>query len=96
MEADWSLALGVLIFIVASIVAIIYYLRYKKLFLVLFVAAVATYLFSVFYIWDVFELNKNLVLLLLIISVGIMFFLGKYFSKITLKKIKHTSLKEKK
>ena len=97
MAADWSIVLGVLVFIVAIIFAIYYYLKFKKLFLVVFVAAVATYIFSIFYIWDVFELNKNLVLLLLIISVGIMFYLGRYFSKIKLKPSKsHTSLKEKK
>lgn len=97
MAADWSIALGVLVYIVAIVFAVYYYLKYKKLFLIAFIASVATYIFSVFYIWDVFELNKNLVLLLLIISVGVMFYIGHYFSKLELKPAKrHTSLKEKK
>lgn len=95
MAADWSIAVGILTFIIALIFAAIYYLQYKKIFLVVLIASIATYAFSVFYIWDVFELNRNLVMLLLGISTIVMFFIGKYFSTLELKRIKHTSLKEK-
>lgn len=88
MAAEWSIPLGILTFLVAIGFAIYYYLAYKKFFLVVFIASIATYIFSVFYIWDVFELEKNLVLILLAISVGIMFYLGHYFSKLSLKSIK--------
>ena len=95
--ADWSIALGVLVFLVAIVFAIYYYFKYKKVFLIFFVASIATYVFSVFYTWDVFELNKNWVLLVLVVSTILMLFLGKYFSKMELKPSKvHTSLKEKK
>lgn len=94
--ADWSIAVGILIFVVAIIIAAIYYLKYKKVFLVVFIASIATYAFAVFYTMDVFELNKNWIMLLLVISTVLMLFLGKYFSKFELKKAKlHTSLKEK-
>ncbi len=95
-SADWSIALGVLVFIVAIVFAIYYYYKYKKLFLIAFVASIATYVFAVFYTWDVFELNKNWILLILAASAVVMAILGKYFSKIELKPSKvHTSLKEK-
>ena len=87
-QADWSIAVGIMVFLVAIIIAAIYYLRYKKVFIVIYSASIATYVFAVFYTWDVFDLNKNLVLLMLAISTIIMMFLGKYFSKIDLKQIK--------
>ena len=95
--ADWSIAAGILTFIIAIIFAAIYYMQYKKVFLVVIIASIATYVFSVFYTWDVFELNKNWVLGILVASTIVMFFIGKYFSTIDLTPAKvHTSLKEKK
>lgn len=95
-QADWSIAVGILVFIIALVIAIIYYVRYKKVYLIAFVASVATYVFAVFYTWDVFELHKNWILIILATSSFLMLFLGKYFSKFELKKDKmHTSLKEK-
>lgn len=95
-QADWSIAVGILVFIVALVIATIYYVRYKKVYLIAFVASVATYVFAVFYTWDVFELHKNWILVILATSSVLMLFLGKYFSKFELKKDKiHTSLKEK-
>lgn len=97
MEADWSIALGVVIFLIGIVAAIIYYLRYKKWFIILYVAALAVFIFSIFYTWDVLELKGFGVMLLLALSAGVMIFLGKHFSKVTLEEDKvHTSLKEKK
>lgn len=96
-EADWSIALGILTFVIALIFAVYYYFKYKKLFLIAFITSIATYVFAIFYTWDVFELDKNYVMILLVISTIVMFFLGKYFSKIELKLDRmHTSLKERK
>ncbi len=93
--ADWSIAVGILVFIVAVVIAAIYYWRFKKIFIVVLTASIATYIFAVFYTWDVFELKKNSVLAMLVVSTIVMIFLGKYFSKIQLKNDKpHTSLKE--
>jgi len=95
-SASWSIAMGILTFVIALIFAAVYYVKYKKVFLIVLIASVATYVFSVFYTWDVFELNKNSIMLLLVISTIIMFFLGKYFTNLELKpQKKHTSLKEK-
>lgn len=95
-SADWSIGVGIFVFIIAIIIAAIYYWRFKKVFLVVFTASIATYVFAVFYTWDVFELSKNWVLAILLLSTIIMVFLGKYFSNIDLKPDKvHTNLKEK-
>lgn len=94
--ATWSIAIGILVFIIALIFASYYFLRYRKIFTVVFIASIATFVFAVFYTWDVFNLNKNMILVMLAISTIVMMFLGKYFSKYELKPAKmHTSLKEK-
>ena len=85
-SADWSIALGILVFVVALVFAAYFYFKYKKVFLVVYVASIATYIFAVFYTWDVFELSKNLVLVLLVVSTILMLIVGKYFSKIEIKK----------
>ena len=95
-SADWSIAVGIMTFIVAIVFAAIYYFRYRKIFLIVLIASIATYVFAVFYTWDVFELSKNMVLVLLLVSTILMIVLGKYFSKLVLKPAKvHTSLKER-
>lgn len=96
-QADWSIAVGILTFIVAIVLATIYYFKYNKLFLIVFISSIATYVFAVFYTWDVFELNKNWILAILILSTLLMIFIGNYVSKFDLSPAKvHTSLKEKK
>ena len=95
-SADWSIGVGVLVYIVAIIAATIFYLRFSKMYLIAYTASIATYVFSVFYIWDVYELQRNGVLILLVVSTLVMMYLGKYFSNIHIKPSKaHTSLKEK-
>lgn len=95
-EADWSIALGILIFIIAIVAAIIFYVTYRKVSLVFFVAAIATYIFSVFYTWDVYALSKNLVLALLVISTLLMIGLGKYFSSVDMLGNKKVNSRKKK
>lgn len=96
-SADWSLFLGVLTYMVALVFAGYYYFKYKKIFLLFFITSIATYIFAVFYTWDVFELDKNWILAMLVVSTFVMFFLGKYFSTIELLPADmHTSLKEHK
>lgn len=95
-EAGFSIAVGIITFIIAILFAAYYYLKYHKVYLISLIASVAIYVFGVFYTWDVFELNKNWILTILIISTIIMMFLGKYFSNLVLKPSKmHTLLKEK-
>jgi drug/metabolite transporter (DMT)-like permease len=90
-SADWSIAVGVLTFIVALIFAVYFYLTYKKMSLVIFTASIATYIFAVFYTWDVFELNKNWVLAILGVSAILMILVGTYFSKVDYKKTKSST-----
>jgi len=95
-SADWSIVLGIITFIIAICFATYYYLKYKKISIVVFCLSIATYIFAVFYAWDVFELNKNWILLMLTISTIIMIFIGKYLSNMKFKPSKtHTSLKQK-
>jgi uncharacterized membrane protein len=95
-EAEWSLFVGILIFVIAIVLAITLYLRYKKISQIVFLTSISTYIFAVFYTWDVFDLNKNWVIGLLFFSTILMLALGKYFSSSEFKKDKvHTSLKEK-
>jgi hypothetical protein len=95
-NADWSIAVGIFTFIIALVFAVIYFIRYRKISLILFVASIATYIFAVFYTWDVFEPNQNTILAMLAVSAVIMLLLAKYFSKFKIKPSKaHTSLKEK-
>jgi len=79
-EGTWSIALGFLIFFIAIIFAVVLFVVYRKISLVFFISAIATYIFSVFYAWDVFEFTREFVLLILIFSTILMVLLGKYFS----------------
>lgn len=93
---DLSALMGILISIVALIISAIYYQRYKKVYLIVFILSISIYLYAVFYTWTIFENHNNLIMLMLIVSAILMIFLGNYFSKFKLKKDKmHTSLKEK-
>jgi len=95
-EATWSVGVGILIFIVSIFIAVYYYMKYKKAFLVVFITSIATYVFSVFYAWDVYDPNKNWVMFMLLVSTILMVGIGKYFGNMKLKPAKlHTSLKEK-
>lgn len=80
-SADWSIGVGVLIFIIAICFAVYFYLKYKKVNQIVFIASISTYIFAVFYAMDVFELSKNGVLGLLVLSTVLMMGVGKYFSK---------------
>lgn len=80
-SADWSIAVGILIFIIAICFAIYFYLKYNKVYQIVFIASISTYIFAVFYAMDVFELSKNWVLSLLVFSTILMMLVGKYFSK---------------
>ena len=97
MAADWSVPIGITVFIVGIIVAAYLYLRYRKLHLVGFVAAIVTYIFAVFYTWDVFDLQRNAVMGLLLVSTALMIGVGKYFEthQVFSKDNKHTKTTKK-
>ncbi|MFW5705140.1 MAG: hypothetical protein ACOCXG_04840 [Nanoarchaeota archaeon] len=95
-QADWSIAVGVLVYFIAIIIAIILFLRYKKWSLVVYTASLATYTFAIFYTWDVFELEKNAVLIMLVVSTVLMMLVGRYFSKVKIAPAQTHSLQGKK
>lgn len=93
-SADWSIAVGFLVYFIALIVAIIYYVSFRKFSLVLYVASISTFIFSIFYAMDVFEFNRHMILLTLVISTVVFYGLGKYFKNVTYSREEHVSLEQ--
>lgn len=88
MAADWSIAIGFFVYFIAIILAIIFYVLYRKFSLVVYTASISTLIFSIFYAIDVFDFSRNLIMLTLIISTVAFFALGKYFQGITYSRVK--------
>ena len=88
MGATWSIGVGILVYFITVIVAIIWFVLYRKLSIVIYSASIATLIFSIFYMIDVFDFNRHLVLLTLALSTIVFFILGKYFKNITYEKSK--------
>lgn len=84
--ADWSIAVGILTYIIALVFATIFYIKQKKISTILLIASIATYIFAIFYTWDIYEPEKNIVITMLAISAIIMLLIGKYFKQISLNK----------
>lgn len=95
-SADWSIAVGFLVYFIALIVAVIYYVSYRKFSLVLYVASISTLIFSIFYAIDVFDFSRHLIMLTLIISTAVFFMLGKYFKNITYESQSHLGIEQAK
>ena len=81
MAATFYPALGILLFWVGLIVAIILFASYKKLYLVFYTVSVALYVFTAGFFIDVFDVGKVGVLLTLIFSAVIFMVLGAYLAK---------------
>ena len=88
MGAEWSIAVGFLVYFIAIIVAVIWFILYRKLSIIIYTASITTLIFSIFYMIDVFDFNRHLVLLTLTISTIVFFVLGRYFKNVTYKQIK--------
>ena len=95
-QADWSIAIGFLVYFIALIIAVIYYVSYRKFSLVLYVASISTLIFSIFYAIDVFDFSRHLILLTLVISTAVFFGLGKYFKNITYSRDDHLGISQAK
>lgn len=91
MGATWSIGVGIFIYFIATIVAIVWFVLYRKLSIILYTASITTLIFSIFYMIDVFDFNRHLVLLTLVLSTIIFFILGKYFKNITYERVKPNS-----
>ena len=95
-QADWSIAVGFLVYFIALIIAVIYYVSYRRFSLVLYVASISTLIFSIFYAIDVFDFSRHLILLTLVASTAVFFALGKYFKDISYEKEEHLGIKQAK
>lgn len=84
MIATWSIPIGILILIIAIFFAIYYYIKFKKIFLVLIIFSISSFIYGIFYVWDVFSLKRNLVIILLLGSATSLFGIGQYLSSIEL------------
>lgn len=88
MGATWSIAIGILIFIIALIVGIKYFLDYRKFSVIFLTAGIATFLFGIAYAWDIFDFNRVIILSVLVLSTLLMFGLGVYFKSVNFEKAK--------
>lgn len=94
--ADWSIAIGFLVYFIALIIAVIYYVSYRKFSLVLYVASISTLIFSIFYAIDVFDFSRHLIMLTLVISTAVFFMLGKYFKNVNYETQSHLGIEQAK
>lgn len=81
MGADWSIAIGVILIVIGLVASIIIFSLNRKYYPVLFLIGLEIYVFSVFYAWDLYELQKNQIMLLLVLSTLLLGFLGYNLSK---------------
>lgn len=77
----WLAPFGWGIFFIGLIVAIVLYAIKRKFYPVMYLVSIATYIFTIGFVIDAFDLNKNWVLLLLALSAIIFMVLGWYFGK---------------
>lgn len=77
----WLAPLGWGIFFVGLILAIILFSTNKKFYPVMYVVSIATYIFTVGFVIDAFDLGKNWILLLLALSSIIFVVIGMNFAK---------------
>lgn len=84
MYSPWLSPFGWGIFITGLIVAIILFIIRRKFYPVMYLVSIATYIFTIGFIIDAFDVGKNITLLLLALSAIIFIVLGIYFgSKFT-------------
>lgn len=77
----WVSVLGWTIFFIAFIVAIILFASIKKFYPVMYLVSIATYLFTIGWIVDIFHWTRNGRLLILAFSSILFIGMGFYFSR---------------
>ena len=77
----WLGSFGWGIFFIGLIGALLLFTTKKKFYPVMYLVSIATYIFTIGFVIDAFDLTRNWVLLLLAISAIIFICLGVYFSK---------------
>jgi len=76
----WLGPLGWGIFFIGLVVAIILFAIKRKFYPVMYLASIATYIFTVGFVIDAFDLSRDVTLLLLALSALIFILLGFYFA----------------
>lgn len=76
----WPVVFWILL-IPLIVVEFIIYLKSRKFTWLVYALAIFTYVISVTYTIDVFSLNKNVVIIILLLSAGLMVLLGRQFSR---------------
>ena len=76
----WLAPYGWGIFFIGLVVAIILFATSRKFYPVMYLISIATYIFTIGFMIDAFNLSKNYVLLLLALSSIVFIGLGLYFS----------------
>lgn len=74
--------IGWLVFWVSLILAIVLFVKYKKLYPVFYLISIALYIFTAGYLIDVFEIGKFGTLVILVVSAILFMILGYYLSKV--------------
>ncbi|MBS3127554.1 hypothetical protein J4410_00220 [Candidatus Woesearchaeota archaeon] len=77
----WYPVLGVSIFWLGLVAAIILYAVMRKWYPMMYLISICLYIFTVGYVIDVFDLTKNFILLILAFSAAMMIFVGWYLSR---------------
>ena len=74
--------LGWTVFWISSIIGIILFISYKKMYPVLYLISVSLYIFTAGFMIDVFEFSRFGILSTLVLSTLIFMLLGYYLSKV--------------
>ncbi len=77
----WLAPFGWGIFFTGLVVAIILFAIKRKFYPVIYLVSIATYIFTIGFVIDAFDLSKNWTLFLLALSAIIFIILGVYFAK---------------
>lgn len=78
--SEWLAPFGWGIFFIGLVIAIILFAVKRKFYPVMYLASISTYIFTIGFVIDAFDLSKNWVLLLLAFSAVIFIILGTYFA----------------
>ncbi|MGM5483915.1 MAG: hypothetical protein ACQER9_03300 [Nanobdellota archaeon] len=77
----WYPTLGYIIFSIALLAMIIIYLNTRKWYPIAYIISITTYIFTLGFIIDVYQLSKNWIILLLLFTALLMVIIGKYISR---------------
>lgn len=78
--SPWLGPFGWSIFFFGLVAAVVLFAIKRKFYPVMYLLSIATYIFTIGFVSDAFDINKNGILLLLAFSAIIFIFLGWYFS----------------